>query len=125
MPVSHSGLVIISSTWRRPFITGTAIQGKIKRRPSNEYQGQQAAAFKKPRLVPDKHYSKLAERARELRKDMVKSFTQFSDIASQFADPAFHAKLLLPSVFSSLPKRFEIDSEHKWFTSEEKSLQIL
>ena len=113
----------------------TVSLGKIKRRPSEgksphlkrpchchrprgqqayNVAGQQAAAFKKLRLVPDK-FSKLAERARDLRNDMVKSFTQFSDIARQFADPAFHAKLLFPSPFSSLPKRFEIDSEHKWF----------
>jgi hypothetical protein len=42
----------------------------------------------------------------------VKSLSQLSDIASLFSDPAFNIKLLFPS---SLPKRFEIDFEHKWF----------
>jgi hypothetical protein len=54
--------------------------------------------------APNK-WLKLAERARKLRIDIVKSLSQLFDIASLFSDPAFNIKLVFPSVFSSLPKR--------------------
>ena len=62
--------------------------------------------------------SKLAGDACKRRNDIrqeIRALGILDDIAVKFSDPAFHNKLLFPFVNDTVPTRFGIDNENKWF----------
>ena len=62
--------------------------------------------------------SKVARDACKRRNDIrqeIRALGILDDIAVKFSDPAFHNKLLFPFVNDTVPTRFGIDNENKWF----------
>src|SRR6266480_2370546 len=54
------------------------------------------------------------KRRNDIRQE-IRALSILDDIAVKFSDPAFHNKLLFPFVGSTVPSRFDIDNENKWF----------